>query len=46
MEVELRKARIKCDDASIVAQLQSAATTHGLTAKDMVTRLYAHIMNT
>lgn len=45
MEAELRRASIKCSGDGMVAQLQSAATTHGLTPKEVVSQLNAHLIN-
>ena len=45
MEEELRRARVKCPDAAMVSQLQTAAATYGVPARKIAQDLGAHVMN-
>lgn len=50
MEQELRRALqsqagVKCSDTALLAQLGSAATNHGLTSKELASRLGAYLLN-
>ncbi|KAF8059983.1 POLA2 [Scenedesmus sp. PABB004] len=50
MEAELRRALqaaagVRCSDAAQLAQLEAAACTHGLTAKELASRLGAYLLN-
>jgi hypothetical protein len=50
MEQELRRALqtqagVKCSDTALLTQLSSAASSHGLTAKEVASRLGAYMLN-